>query len=171
MVDLIAFLEEVLWNPVLFFPLLFLYSVLVAVILPIPIEFALIWPLLSGDFMLFVAATLVIAAGKTVGAWAIFFLGIRVEDNIRRWSEKYRFWRKFVELMIRFVQRTRHLGLLILLSIPLMTDTVPIYIYSLFNTEGETLSMSVFLGVNFLAAVIRSAIIAVLFLAFGFEAA
>ena len=78
MIDLIAFLEEVFGNPVLFFPLLFLFSVLVAVILPIPIEFALIWPILSGDFVLFVGATLTIAIGKTVGAWAIFFLGIRV---------------------------------------------------------------------------------------------
>lgn len=170
MVDLIAFLHEVFGNPVLFFPLLFLYSVLVAVILPIPIEFALIWPLLSGDFLLFAGATVVMAIGKTVGAWAIFYLGIRVEDNIRRWSEKYRFWKRFVELMIRFVQRTRHVGLLILLSIPLMTDTVPIYIYSLFNTEGEVLRMSVFLGVNFVAAVIRSAIIAVLFVGFGLVA-
>ena len=170
MVDLIAFLEEVFGNPVLFFPLLFLFSVLVAVILPIPIEFAIIWPILSGDFVLFVGATLTIAIGKTVGAWAIFFLGIRVEDNIRRWSEKYRFWKWFVKLMTRFVRRTRHVGLLILLSIPLMTDTVPIYIYSLFNTEGEVLSMSVFLGVNFVAAVIRSAIVAALFVAFGFVA-
>ncbi len=170
MVDLITFLQDVLGNPVLFFPLLFIYSVLVAVILPIPIEFALVWPLLSGDLMLFVGATLTIAIGKTVGAWAIFFLGIRVEDNIRRWSEKYRFSKWFVELMTRFVRRTRHVGLLILLSVPFMPDTVPIYIYSLFNTEGEVLSMSVFLGVNFVAAVIRSAIIAALFVAFGFQA-
>ncbi len=170
MVDLIAFLEGVFGNPVLFFPLLFLFSVLVAVILPIPIEVALIWPILSGDFVLFVGATLTIAIGKTVGAWAIFFLGIRVEDNIRRWSEKYRFWKRFVELMTRFVRRTRHVGLLILLSIPLMPDTVPIYIYSLFNTEGEVLSMNVFLGVNFVAGVIRSAIVAALFVAFGFVA-
>ena len=170
MVDLIAFLEEVFGNPVLFFPLLFLFSVLVAVILPIPIEVAIIWPILSGDFVLFVGATLTIAIGKTVGAWAIFFLGIRVEDNIRRGSEKYRFWKWFVELMTRFVRRTRHVGLLILLSIPLMTDTIPIYIYSLFNTEGEVLSMSVFLSVNFVAAVIRSAIVAALFVAFGFVA-
>lgn len=170
MVDLIAFLEEVFGNPVLFFPLLFLFSVLVAVILPIPIEFAIIWPILSGDFVLFVGATLTIAIGKTVGAWAIFFLGIRVEDNIRRWSEKYRFWKWFVELMTRFVRRTRHVGLLILLSIPLMPDTVPIYIYSLFNTEGEVLSMNVFVGVNFVAGVIRSAIVAAVFVAFGFVA-
>ncbi|MEE9341311.1 MAG: hypothetical protein V3V21_06570, partial [Thermoplasmata archaeon] len=131
---------------------------------------ALIWPILSGDFVLFVGATLTIAIGKTVGAWAIFFLGIRVEDNIRRWSEKYRFSKWFVGLMTRFVRRTRHVGLLILLSIPLMPDTVPIYIYSLFNTEGEVLSMNVFLGVNFVAGVIRSAIVAAVFVAFGFVA-
>jgi membrane protein YqaA with SNARE-associated domain len=171
MVDLINVLQDVLSNPVLFFPLLFVYSILVAVILPIPVELALIWPLLEGDFVLFAGATLTMAIGKTVGSWAIFFLGIRVEDNIRRWSEKYKFWKKFVELMIRFVRKTRHVGLLILLSIPLMTDTVPIYIYSLFNEEGEIMQRGVFLGVNFVAAVIRAALIALIFIAFGIQAA
>jgi membrane protein YqaA with SNARE-associated domain len=171
MVDLIAVLNDLIGNPYLFFPLLFLYSILVAIILPIPIEIALIWPLLEGDFVLFAGAILTMAIGKTVGSWAIFFLGIKVEDNIRKWSEKYRFWRKFVELMIRFVRRTRHYGLLILLSIPLMTDTVPIYIYSLFNEEGEIMQRSIFLGINFVAALIRGALIALIFIAFGIVAA
>ncbi|MFQ6106724.1 MAG: hypothetical protein ACE5QF_03950 [Thermoplasmata archaeon] len=168
MADLIGFLEEVFTNPILFFPLLFAYSVLVAIILPIPIEIALIWPLLQNDIVLYATATLIMAVGKTVGSWAIFFLGIRIEDNIRRWSEKYRLARRFVDAMIRFVRRTRYVGLLLLLSIPLMTDTVPIYIYSLFNEEGEVLHLKLFLGVNFLAAIVRSAIIAVVFVAFGF---
>ncbi|MFQ5909794.1 MAG: hypothetical protein ACE5IJ_03630 [Thermoplasmata archaeon] len=166
--DLIALLEGVFTNPLLFFPLLFIYSVLVAVILPIPIEFALIWPLLNGDVLLYAGATLVMAMGKTVGSWAIFFLGMRAEDNIRRWSEKYRLAKKFVDAMIRFVRKTRHIGLLVLLSIPLMTDTVPIYIYSLFNEEGEILHLNLFLSVNFIAAIIRSVIIAAVFVAFGF---
>lgn len=167
MVDLIGVLGEFLTNPFIFFPLLFLYSFLVAIVLPIPIEFALIWPLAAGDMSFYAGATLTMALGKALGSWAVFFLGIRVEDNIRRWSTKYELARKFVELMIAFVSKTRYVGLLIILSIPLMTDTVPIYIYSLFNEEGEVLDMKIFVGVNFGAAIIRSAIIAVIFIAFG----
>ncbi|MFQ6128744.1 MAG: hypothetical protein ACE5QW_07575 [Thermoplasmata archaeon] len=167
MADLIAVLEEVFTNPAFFFPLLFVYSVLVAIILPIPIEIALIWPLLKGDLWLYTGATLTMALGKTMGSWGIFFLGIKVEDNIRRWSEGYRLARRFVDGMIKFVRRTRYVGLLILLSIPLMTDTVPIYVYSLFNEEGEILQLRLFLSVNFVAAIVRSLVIAILFKSFG----
>jgi membrane protein YqaA with SNARE-associated domain len=167
MADLIALLEEVFTNPVLFFPLLFIYSVLVAIILPIPIEIALIWPLLKGDLLFYAGATLTMAIGKSVGSWGIFFLGTKVEDNIRRWSERYEIARRFVDVMISFVRKTRYIGLLILLSIPLMMDTVPIYIYSLFNKEGEILHLKLFLAVNFIAAIIRSIIVAMVFVALG----
>lgn len=167
MADLITLLEEVFTNPVLFFPLLFIYSVLVAIILPIPIEIALIWPLLKGDLLFYAGATLTMAVGKSIGSWGIFFLGTKVEDDIRRWSERYEIARRFVDVMIDFVRKTRYIGLLILLSIPLMMDTVPIYIYSLFNKEGEILQLRLFLAVNFIAAIFRSIIVAIVFVALG----
>src|SRR5438876_905920 len=50
-------------------------------------------------------------------------------------------------------------GLYLLLSIPLMSDTIPIYVYSLFNQEGKALERNMFLIANFLAALNRVAIL------------
>lgn len=149
---LIDVLREVATNPIIYFPLLFIYSVLVAIILPIPLELALI---IGGDTTFIVATAIVIGLGKMVGAWGIFYLGIRVEDNIRRWSEKYKTVNKVVEFCIRFVERTGYIGLFILLSIPFMTDTVPIYVYALFNKEGKLMKRNYFLITNFFAGIVR----------------
>ncbi len=153
--DLIALLSDATANPFLFFPLLFTYSVLVAIILPLPIELALIF---VEDPTYMVATAIVIGLGKMVGAWGIFFLGLKVEDNIRRWSEKYKIVNKVVRFSIWFVDKTGYVGLFILLSIPFMTDTVPIYIYALFNEEGKLMKRNYFLLTNFAAGIVRGLI-------------
>ncbi|MEE9223986.1 MAG: hypothetical protein V3U51_04480 [Thermoplasmata archaeon] len=153
--DFIALLSDATANPFVFFPLLFTYSVLVAIILPLPIELALIF---VEDPTYMVATAIVIGLGKMVGAWAIFFLGLKVEDNIRRWSEKYRIVNKIVKLSIWFVDKTGYVGLFILLSIPFMTDTVPIYVYALFNEEGKLMKRNYFLLTNFAAGIVRGLI-------------
>ncbi len=138
-----------------------------AIILPIPIEIILIGPGSSGDYGIYFRTAFVMALGKAVGAWLVFVLGTKVEDNIRRWSRKYRLVERFVTWCIAFVRKTRYVGLFLLLSIPGMTDTVPIYIYSLFNEEGEVLDMRLFTGVNFAAALVRAVFMLAIFLAFG----
>lgn len=151
-------------NPYVFLPLVFLYAIAIAVILPIPIELSLVAPILSQDWGYLAGITLALAAGKTVGAWLIFLFGIKVEDSIRWWSEKWRFAKWFVDKADLFVQKTGYLGLYLLLSIPLMSDTIPIYLYSLFNKEGKSLERNLFLASNFFAAINRVAILAGLFL-------
>ncbi len=138
-----------------FFPLLFIYSVLVAIFLPIPLELALVF---VGDPVIIAASAITIGLGKMVGAWLIFYIGIKVEDNIRKWSEKYRIVNKIVRFCIKFVDKTGYIGLFILLSIPFMTDTVPVYIYSLFNEEGQLMKRNWFLLTNFVAGVVRGLI-------------
>ncbi|MEE9116085.1 MAG: hypothetical protein V3U09_04230 [Thermoplasmata archaeon] len=153
--DLIALLSDATANPFVFFPLLFTYSVLVAIILPLPIELALFF---VEDPTYMVVTAIVIGLGKMVGAWGIFFLGLKVEDNIRRWSEKYKIVNKIVKFSIWFVDKTGYVGLFILLSIPFMTDTVPIYVYALFNEEGKLMKRNYFLLTNFVAGIVRSLI-------------
>jgi len=64
------------------------------------------------------------------------------------------------------VRKTGYAGLYLLLSIPLMSDTIPIYVYSVFNAEGKALERNMFLLANFLAALNRVAILgAIYFLA------
>lgn len=162
--DLIGILLGAYANPYVFLPLVFLYAIAIAVVLPIPIELSLVAPILDGQWGYLVGIALALAAGKTVGAWLIFVFGIKVEDNIRWWSEKWRFAKWFVEKTDLFVQKTGYLGLYLLLSIPLMSDTIPIYLYSLFNKEGKSLERDIFLGANFFAALNRVAILALLFI-------
>ena len=153
---LMDILEQAQSQPLAYLGILFIYSVLVAIILPIPLELALVFAL--GDAPFLVAVVFIIGLGKTVGAWGIFHLGLRVEDNIRRWSEKYKIVHKFVRWCIKFVDKTEYWGLFILLSIPFMSDTVPIYIYSLFNEEGKILKLRYFLLTNFVAGIVRAVI-------------
>ena len=162
--DFINFLLNGYGNPYVFLPLVFVYAILIALILPIPIELSLIAPIVNREWGYLAAIALALAAGKTVGAWLIFVLGVRVENTIRWWSEKWRFAKWFVEKADLFVQKTGYLGLYLLLSIPLMSDTIPIYLYSLFNKEGKSLERNLFLGANFFAAINRVAILAGLFL-------
>ncbi len=162
--DFINLLLGAYGNPYVFLPLVFAYAIAIAVILPIPIELSLVAPILDRQWGYLTAIALALALGKTVGAWLIFVLGVRVEDNIRWWSVKFRFAKWFVEKADLFVQKTGYLGLYFLLSIPLMSDTIPIYLYSLFNKEGKSLERNLFLMSNFFAALNRVAILAGLFL-------
>ena len=67
----------------------------------------------------------------------------------------------------RFVQRTGYVGMYVLLSIPLMSDTVPLYLYSLFNAGGKSLSRRAFLVSNFLAAWTRAGFLVLIYFVVG----
>ncbi len=161
--DFINFLLGAYANPAVFLPLVFAYAIAVAVILPIPIELSLVVPIINRQWDYLALITLALAAGKTIGAWLIFVLGIRVETTIRWWSARWRLAKWFVDKADLFVQKTGYLGLYVLLSIPLMSDTIPIYLYSLFNKEGKSLERNLYLASNFFAAINRVAILATLF--------
>jgi hypothetical protein len=66
----------------------------------------------------------------------------------------------------RFVRKTNYIGLYVLLSIPLMSDTIPLYLYSLFNEEGRALNRTAFLVANFLAAWTRAGALVLIYLFF-----
>lgn len=161
---LIDFLTTLYTNPIAYMVVVFFYAVAVAIILPIPIEVALLLPLAFNQWDYITGITLALATGKTVGAWLIFVLGLRVEGPIRAWSTRWRFAAWFVQKAEKFVAKTGMAGLYVLLSIPLMSDTIPIYLYSFFNPEGQAFERNMFLISNFLAALNRVAILVVLFL-------
>ncbi len=160
--QLIAFLESISNDPVAYSVIFYIYCVLAAIILPIPVEFGLF---LNPDVSIFIKA-LILGLGKATGGFLIFYLGIKVEGPIKRWSRKWKWFKNFVDLMERFVCRTRYIGLYILLSIPLMTDTVPIYLFSVFNMDGKALNAKWFALTNFLAGVTRALAVYVIFMFF-----
>lgn len=158
-VDLLQVLNDTYNTPWLYMLLAFAYAVLVAIVLPIPIEIALLPPLLDGRWGYLTGIAIAMAAGKTVGAFLVFVLGLNVEGSVRKWSNRWRLAAWFVVKAEKFVAKTGYPGLYILLSIPLMSDTIPIYVYSIFNAEGKTLERNMFLLSNFLAALNRVAIV------------
>jgi len=164
-VDLVQILIDTYNTPWLYMLLAFGYAVLVAIVLPIPIEIALLPPLLEQRWGYLTTVALAIAAGKTFGAWLIFILGLNVEGPVRKWSERWRAAAWVVVKAEKFVAKTGYAGLYLLLSIPLMSDTIPIYVYSLFNKEGRALERNMFLIANFLAALNRVAILGAAFFA------
>jgi membrane protein DedA with SNARE-associated domain len=129
--------------------------VLTAIILPIPVEFALfIRPETLSPFLI----AGVIGVAKMVGASLIFVLGLRVEGPIRYYSARYPILGRIVGYITRFVRVTKWIGLFVLLAIPFFPDTIPIYLYSLFNKQGQLIPAWVFLLVNLVAGALRAII-------------
>ena len=81
-------------------------------------------------------------------------------------AKRYKIAGRFVRWCERFVRKTNYVGLYVLLSIPLMSDTIPIYLYSLFNEEGRAIDQRAFLVSNFLAAWTRAGFLVLVYLGF-----
>jgi|APFre7841882630_1041343.scaffolds.fasta_scaffold08039_3 membrane protein YqaA with SNARE-associated domain len=160
--DFVQFLQTLANNPVDYTIILFVYALLAALILPIPVELVLFIPTPIG----ILGTAFVLALGKTTGAMIVFYLGIKVEKTIMMWSNKFKWIGKFFELLERFVVYTQYIGLYILLSIPLMPDTVTIYFFSLFNRD-EVMKPRYFAITNFCAGVNRAMIVYALASLFG----
>ncbi len=153
--DMMQFLSAAAGNPALYSILFFIYAVLATIILPIPVEFGLfmspsIHPALKA---------IILGAGKSVGALLVFYIGVKVEDDIRKWSQVFPWYKRFVEKMGAFVAKYGYYALFIMLSIPLMLDTVPLYLFTLFNKEGKGMERNKFALVNFFAGVLRASIV------------
>jgi membrane protein YqaA with SNARE-associated domain len=159
-----------LGNPWVFFPLLFVYAILIAVILPIPVELILINPAILNDSAFFLGTALTIGAGKAVGSWLIFYLGVNLEEQIRGWSRRLRLVDAIVRGCEWVVKKTRYVGLFLLLSVPLMSDTAVLYVFALFNPPAKsgadgrpihvrhTLKMTPFVLTNFFGGIARVAL-------------
>lgn len=148
------FLQSLADNPLEYAIVLYLFSIATAVILPIPVEFGLFLAPSLG----ILTKSLIVASGKATGCIIVFYLGLKVEKTIHRWSRRVKFFAWFVDLMEKFVAKTWYFGLYILLSIPIMTDTLPIYLFSIFNKNG-VMTPGYFTIVNFLAAINRCMIV------------
>ncbi len=152
-------------NPLLYLLIVFVYGVLTAIILPIPVEFALF--IRPETLSIFLIAG-VIGLAKMVGASLIFILGLRVEGPIRYYSARYPILGQGVGIVTRFVRVTSWIRLFVLLAIPFLPDTLPIYLYSLFNKQGQLIPAWIFLIVNLVAGIVRALLFFVLVEFLGF---
>ncbi len=73
--------------------------------------------------------------------------------------------------MTRFVDRFGYVALYLILSIPLMVDTVPLYVFSLYNdtTDGDGMARKWFAVVNFMGGCTKAIIIFAVFSQFGMK--
>src|SRR3989454_6843567 len=88
-VDLIQVLNDAYNTPWLYMLIAFGYAVLVALVLPIPIEIALLLPLIDGRWGYLASIGLAIAAGEKLGAGADFLVGAHPEGSRRNRFERW----------------------------------------------------------------------------------
>lgn len=152
--DMLRFLEGSANSPLSYVPIFFIYTVLAAVILPLPVEIGLFFS--PGTPVL--VKVLVMGLGKMLGSIFVFFIGLKVGDRIRSWSSKWKWFDRLVNGCEWMVSKFHYVGLYIILCIPLMTDTVPLYLFSMFNETG-VLKMKWFAVVSFLGGITRGLIV------------
>src|SRR5207244_12165328 len=85
--------------------LAFGYAILAAIVLPIPIEIALIKPLSDQNFGFLLATGLAIAAGKTLDAWLLFISGLTIDGTDKKWSAR---WRRAAWVDVKAHQLAHH---------------------------------------------------------------
>jgi hypothetical protein len=171
--DLMGILSDAVSDPWVYVAIFYVYCVLAAVMLPIPVELGLIW-LAAGDFMLFglpifqsfLILAVIMGLGKATGGQIVFTIGVKLEDDVRRWL-KWGWFQKLMAWSSRLVERLGYVGLYIILSIPLMTDTVPLYLFSFLNRDGKLFTHRWFFVTNILAGMSRALIVGILSVAIG----
>jgi len=137
---------------------LLLLSAAAAVFLPIPIE-----PIVAvapTDIPIVVVA-IAVGLGKGLGAMAVYYIGTSIESAILRFAQ-WGWFKWILDKSEKFVRRFGYVALYIIMSIPLMVDTVPLYLFSLLNKEGKLLSVWGFTLVNVAAGFTRAMIVLLL---------
>ena len=145
-------------DPATYLISLFVFSFSAAVVLPIPVETAVA---LAPEGIPIAAVAIVSGLGKGLGAMTVFFLGTTIEKTILRYTQ-WGWFRWILDKSEVFVRRFGYPAIYIIMSIPLMVDTVPLYLFSLLNKEGKLLNIWYFTLVNVLAGFTRAMIVLLL---------
>ncbi len=166
--DLIGILLSAGSDPLTYSIIFFVYVVLAAVILPIPVELGLFNPHISPILLIGI-----LALGKGVGSFFVFNIGMKARERIKNFSTSNAFIKKIVEYSEWFVKKWGYYGLLIVLSTPLMIDSISLYLFSLLNPEqeGVGMEMNYFIIVNIIAGAIRGIITLTVFWYMGIKLA
>jgi membrane protein DedA with SNARE-associated domain len=149
------YLEELLditaSNPIYYGITFFVYAVLATAFLPLPIELGL---LISPDSSFLVLA-LVLGLGRAVGGVIVFYAGRRIGSQTHAWFYKWEWSRQVMDWFQRTVLRLGYVGLYVVMSIPFMLDSIPLYAFSLSDNEMD-LKIEWFALTNFLAGFTRA---------------
>jgi len=158
-------LLESMQDPVLYSIIFFIYVILAAIILPIPVEIGLFNPYMNPAVSVAIMAT-----GKAIGAYIVFFVGFKIHGKMEQLTDRIPFFQKLLDKTESFVRKYGYLGLFIVMSTPLMIDSVSLYLFSILNPQdgGKTaLAKKWFVAINFFAGATRAILILVVATLFG----
>ncbi len=116
----------------------------------------------------FVWKALVMGLGKGTGALAVFFIGHEIEGTIRRFA-RWRWFKWLLDKSEMFVRRYGYPAMFVIMAVPFMIDTIPLYIFSILNKEGKLMTWQGFTVVNILAGITRACLIYVIFFVFDID--
>jgi membrane protein DedA with SNARE-associated domain len=105
---------------------------------------------------------LILAIGKGVGAAIAFEIGTRARGVLKKRSIGTQLTKKIVAWCERFVRKYGYYGLFIIMSTPLMIDSVSLYLFSLSNPKDEgkrAMTRRWFVLINIGAGAVRGTII------------
>lgn len=165
--DLISFLLDLMADPVSYGIVFFIYVILAAIILPIPVEIGLFNPFFNP-----IGLILILGIGKGVGAFIVFHIGSGLRKTLKKWSIGTGLTKRIIDACERFVKRYGYIGLFIIMSIPLMVDSLTLYLFSLLNSRSNgqhALQRRFFVLINIAAGLVRGSIIISLFYLVGIK--
>jgi len=132
--------------------IIFVYSFLIAFVLPGPSEIVLLAPLDLGlpPAIHLLSIMLVSAVGKAVGSVFAFHIGQEAKQSgpIVRWLRRSRWnivaWSE--RGSVQLAQRYGYGGLAIALSVPFFPDTISIYAFAILETDYLKFAVATFFG-------------------------
>ncbi|MCG7844047.1 MAG: hypothetical protein MIO90_01285 [Methanomassiliicoccales archaeon] len=163
--ELMDFLNQVQGDPFAYSVIFLFYVVAATIILPIPVELMLF----LSPATPFIVKAVLLGIGKAVGSMLVFYIGVNVEGLIIKLSEKWKFFRVVVSACRWFTNKLGYLGLYLIMSVPLMVDTVPVYLFSIFREDGMKKDIRIFALVNLAAGITRAAIVYMFFELLGIK--
>lgn len=122
----------VMQDPIAYSITFFVYVILTVLILPIPVEIGLFNPYLHPALLI-----CILALGKGAGASIVFEIGTRVRGALKKRPIGTPLTKKIITLCEGFVRKYGYYGLFIILSTPLMLDSVTLYLFSLLNPKDD----------------------------------
>lgn len=152
-------------DPVTYLIIFFIFCVAAAIVLPIPVEIALV---VNPGIHILVKAV-VMGLGKGTGALAVFFIGRKIDETVGVYARKWRWYSWLLRHSEKLVRDYGYVALYAIMAVPGMVDTIPLYIFSILNKEGQLMKAWAFVVVNILAGVTRAMLIYFLFTAFDIE--
>jgi len=152
-------------DPLTYLLIFYIFCVAAAVILPLPVEIALV----ANPGIHIAVKAAVMGLGKGTGALAVYFFGRKIDETVGQYAKRWRWYNWLLVKSEKLVRKYGYVAMYAIMSVPGMVDTIPLYIFSILNKEGELMTLWGFVAVNILAGVTRAFLIYGLFEVFGIQ--